>query len=108
MDQTFEKEKKVIYDFICDDFYVPMKIKRDRHGSSDHERTEKRASGSAGQSGEEGKISLSSVEIQQGSDEKNHGNLPGEYPWIWICYGRGEDEDIFIPARECERCIPGR
>ncbi|MBU3875197.1 RNB domain-containing ribonuclease [Faecalicatena sp. AGMB00832] len=27
MDQTFEKRKKVIYDFICDDFYVPMKIK---------------------------------------------------------------------------------
>ncbi len=27
MDQTFEKRKKVIYDFICDDLYVPMKIK---------------------------------------------------------------------------------
>ncbi len=27
MDNTFEKRKKVIYDFICDDFYVPMKIK---------------------------------------------------------------------------------
>lgn len=27
VDQTFEKRKKVIYDFICDDFYVPMKLK---------------------------------------------------------------------------------
>ena len=27
MDQTFEKRKKVIYDFICDELYVPMKIK---------------------------------------------------------------------------------
>ena len=27
MDETFEKRKKVIYDFICDDLYVPMKIK---------------------------------------------------------------------------------
>ena len=27
MDQTFEKRKKVIYDFICDDLYVPMKIR---------------------------------------------------------------------------------
>ncbi len=27
MDQTFEKRKKVIYDFICDDFYIPMKVK---------------------------------------------------------------------------------
>ncbi len=27
LDQTFEKRKKVIYDFICDDMYVPMKIK---------------------------------------------------------------------------------
>ena len=27
MDQAFEKRKNVIYDFICDDFYVPMKAK---------------------------------------------------------------------------------
>lgn len=27
MDQTFEKRKKLIYDFICDEFYVPMKLK---------------------------------------------------------------------------------
>lgn len=27
MANSFEKRKKVIYDFICDDFYVPMKIK---------------------------------------------------------------------------------
>ncbi|MEJ8734299.1 ribonuclease R [Mediterraneibacter sp. ICN-202921] len=27
MEQTFEKRKKVIYSFICDDLYVPMKIK---------------------------------------------------------------------------------
>ncbi len=26
--ETFEKRKKVIYDFICDDFYVPMKVKK--------------------------------------------------------------------------------
>ncbi len=27
LDQTFEKRKKVLYDFICDEMYVPMKIK---------------------------------------------------------------------------------
>ncbi len=27
MDQSFDKRKKVIYDLICDDFYVPMKLK---------------------------------------------------------------------------------
>lgn len=27
MDNTFEKRKKIIYDFICDEFYVPMKMK---------------------------------------------------------------------------------
>ena len=27
MDETFEKRKKVVYDLICDDFYVPMKFK---------------------------------------------------------------------------------
>ena len=26
-DRNFEKRKKVIYDFICDDLYVPMKVK---------------------------------------------------------------------------------
>ena len=26
-DSVFEKRKKVIYDFICDDLYVPMKAK---------------------------------------------------------------------------------
>lgn len=27
MEQSFERRKKVIYDFMCDDLYVPMKIK---------------------------------------------------------------------------------
>ena len=27
MDKTIEKRKKVIYDLICDDLYVPMKFK---------------------------------------------------------------------------------
>ena len=27
MDGTFEKRKKLIYEFICDDFYIPMKQK---------------------------------------------------------------------------------
>ena len=27
MDQLFEQRKKMIYEFICDEFYVPMKIK---------------------------------------------------------------------------------
>ncbi len=27
MDQSFEKRKKLIYEFICDEFYVPMKLK---------------------------------------------------------------------------------
>lgn len=27
MNEIFEKRKKMIYDFICDEFYVPMKIK---------------------------------------------------------------------------------
>ena len=27
MDKTYEKRKKVVYDLICDDLYVPMKFK---------------------------------------------------------------------------------
>ena len=38
---------------------------------------------------EEGKdFSFQAWKVQQGSDEKNHGNIPSEHPWIWICYGR--------------------
>ena len=42
MDQTFEKRKKVIYDFICDDFSCPNESQRDCDSSSGIERTEKR------------------------------------------------------------------
>ncbi len=27
MSKTFDKRKKVVYDFICDDLYAPMKFK---------------------------------------------------------------------------------
>ena len=27
MNEKYEKRKKMIYDFMCDDMYVPMKIK---------------------------------------------------------------------------------
>lgn len=27
MDKGFEKQKKIVYDFICDDLYIPMKVK---------------------------------------------------------------------------------
>ncbi len=27
MDAKYEQRKKMIYDFMCDDMYVPMKIK---------------------------------------------------------------------------------
>ena len=27
MDQIFEQRQQMIYEFICDEFYVPMKLK---------------------------------------------------------------------------------
>ena len=30
--KTFEKRKKIIYDFICDDMYVPNEVQRDGYG----------------------------------------------------------------------------
>ena len=27
MDRQYEKRKKMVYQFICDEFYVPMKMK---------------------------------------------------------------------------------
>ena len=34
-DKTFEKRKKIIYDFICDDMYVcANEVQRDGYGSA--------------------------------------------------------------------------
>ena len=27
MDKTYDKKKKIVYDFICDELYTPMKFK---------------------------------------------------------------------------------
>ena len=51
MEHTFEKRKKVIYDLICDDLYVPMEAEGDCDASADSERTEKRIKGSIGSPG---------------------------------------------------------
>ena len=48
MDQTFEKRKKVIYDFICDDLLRSDENQRDCRCASDPERAERRTEGSAG------------------------------------------------------------
>ena len=82
--------KRSIYDFICDDFYVPMKIKEIAMVLQITKEQRKELQEVLDSLVEEGKnFSFQAWKVQQGSDEKNHGNIPSEHPWIWICYGRG-------------------
>ena len=86
MDQTFEKRKKVILDFISDDLYVPMKIKEiaivlqiPREQRDDLKEVLDALV-------EEGKISLS----KRGKYSKGHPvHLKGTFKGIRICRSGG-------------------
>lgn len=97
MDQTFEKRKKVIYDFICDDFYVPMKIKEiaiilqipreQRDGLKEV----------LDALVEEGKISLSKRgKYSKGESKRLKGTFQANVRGFGFVTAEGEEEDIFI------------
>ena len=96
--ERFEKQKKVIYEFICDDLYVPMKIKeiavilsvpKSRRGELEEVLSALM---------EEGKIAVS----KKGRYFKSKANtVSGTFISHARGYGfvviEGEAEDIFIP-----------
>ena len=108
MDQTFEKRKKVIFDFISDDLYVPMKIKeiavvlqipREQRGEL-KEILDALV--------EEGKISLS----KRGKYSKGHAvHLKGTFQANARGFGfvTPEDgsEDVFIPEENISGAFQG-
>ncbi|HIY62804.1 MAG TPA: ribonuclease R [Candidatus Mediterraneibacter stercoripullorum] len=108
MDQTFEKRKKVIYDFICDDLYVPMKIKEiavvlqiPREQRDDLKEVLDTLV-------EEGKISLS----KRGKYSKGHAvHLKGTFQANVRGYGfvhpEDEGEDVFIPEENINGAFQG-
>ncbi len=108
MNDIFEKRKKMIYDFICDEFYVPMKIKefaillqvpKEERGELKKilDSLEK-----------EGKIRVS----QKGKYVKGEAkSLIGTYQAHQRGFGfvtvEGEDEDIFISEEDINGAFHG-
>lgn len=108
MDQTFEKRKKIIYEFICDDMYVPMKLKELAIllQVPKEQRSELKAVMDALEA--EGKVHVS----QKGKYLKGAGRtLRGVYQAHPRGFGfvtlEGEKGDIFIPEKETNGALHG-
>ena len=108
MDQTFEKRKKIIYEFICDDMYVPMKLKELAIllQVPKEQRGELKAVMDALEA--EGKVHVS----QKGKYLKGAGRtLRGVYQAHPRGFGfvtiEGETDDIFIPEKETNGALHG-
>ena len=96
--ELYEKRKKIVYDFMCDDMYVPMKIKELAIvlGVKKEEREE--LEWILKELLDEGKITLSKRGKYAKSEQKKLEGIFNAHPkgfgFVTI---EGEDEDIFIP-----------
>lgn len=97
MDRTFEKRKKVIYDFICDEFYVPMKFKEIAMVLQ-VPKEERDALRAVLQSLEaEGKVHVSAKgKYTKGEAKKIIGTYTAHARGFGFVIVEGEEEDIFI------------
>ncbi|MEE1101057.1 MAG: ribonuclease R [Agathobacter sp.] len=99
MSNLYEKRKKMIYDFMCDDMYVPMKIKELcimlEVSKADRPQLEQILSELIA----EGKITLSKRGKYSKSEiRKITGTFTANQRGFGFVTVEGEDEDIFIPA----------
>lgn len=108
MERQYEKRKKMVYQFICDDFYVPMKMKEMASvlQVKKEERQELKEILDALES--EGKIH----KPQKGNYVKGQGNrLTGIYQAHARGFGfvsiEGSDDDVFIPEEESGGALQG-
>ena len=96
--ELYEKRKKIVYDFMCDDMYVPMKIKELAIvlGVKKEEREE--LEWILKELLDEGKITLSKRGKYAKSEQKKLEGIFNAHPkgfgFVTI---EGENEDIFIP-----------
>ena len=108
MNEIFEKRKKMIYDFICDEFYVPMKIKEFAIllQVSKEERGELKKILDALET--EGKVRVSKKGKYVKGEAKS---LIGTYQAHQRGFGfvtiEGEDEDIFISEDDINGAFHG-
>lgn len=108
MDQSFEKRKKVIYDFISDDFYVPMKIKEisivlqiPREQRKDLKEILDALEG-------EGKIFVSKKgKYTKGQAKRLTGLFQANARGFGFVIQEGEEEDTFIPEESINGAFQG-
>ena len=90
MEHTFEKRKKVIYDLICDDLYVPMKLKEIAMLLQIPREQRNELKGSIGSPGGGWQdLRLKEREICQRTASVFKRNISGESSRIRICAQRG-------------------
>lgn len=108
MDQTFEKRKKVIYDFICDDFYVPMKVKEIAAVLQVSKEQRKELQDVLDALVEEGKITLSKRgKYSKGQTKRITGTFQANLRGFGFVMVEGEEEDIFIPGENVNGAFQG-
>ena len=108
MDQTFEKRKKVIYDFICDDFYIPMKVKEIATVLQVSKEQRRELQEVLDALVEEGKITLSKRgKYSKGQTKRITGTFQANIRGFGFVMLEGEDEDIFIPGENVNGAFQG-
>lgn len=108
MDQTFEKRKKVIYDFICDDFYIPMKVKEIATVLQVSKEQRRDLQEVLDALVEEGKITLSKRgKYSKGQAKRITGSFQANIRGFGFVMVEGEDEDIFIPGENVNGAFQG-
>ena len=108
MDQTFEKRKKVIYDFICDDLYVPMKIKEIAVVLQIPREQRDELKEILDALVEEGKIALSKRgKYSKGKTERLKGILQANSRGFGFITPENGGDDVFVPEENINGAFQG-
>ncbi len=108
MSNTFEKRKKVIYDFMCDDLYVPMKLKEIAIllQIPKEQRDELKEVLNALE--EEGKIYVSKKgKYVKGQAQRLTGTFQANVRGFGFILREGEEEDVFISEENINGAFQG-
>ena len=105
---TFEKRKKVIYNFICDDFYVPMKIKEIAMVLQIPKEQREELKEVLNALVEDGKISLSKRgKYTKGQAKRLVGIFQSHPRGFGFVIREGVEEDVFIPEENINGAFQG-
>ena len=108
MSNTFEKRKKVIYDFICDDLYVPMKLKEIAMVLGVPKEQKEELKKVLDTLVEDGKITLSKRgKYTKGQTKRFTGVFQAHSRGFGFVIRAGVDEDVFISEENINGAFQG-